>query len=404
MIPMTIEVLGKTLVGRISFYPMEISLQPTLQPPNCHRHAVLRHFPLVSAVSQIEGILDQCFDLPGKMNRAANRTLQKIATAPENMRQALLLGRFEEVVVRRPPIVNNGSSVFGPQHFLGNLESTAWLDHLSGRFRAHKCPQPLKQTANFPTRPVRIDNRTLSNHNQDRTVNIPTALGRSQHDLSRATTRELDAKGTDEKVRNLSMGMPGDLVQLDCQGLRLRSKLAGGSSQSVGGLQGMASLNPTVTTEAMANFDVEAAADGFSRDFDLELAFDLLQLDLAPAAGAGMWKRGLMDFVHLGRWKAMSFCAVVLAGFPATFLGIGFGRALGKRCRLSFSATAGFLEERSEFADLRLEGFDPLLLPLDDFQELVVGRFSTCFAQQPWLSAIPVTNFSPNPLINYHYG
>lgn len=398
---MTIEVLGKTLVGRISSYPKENPIQPTLQPPYCHRHAVLRHFPLVPAVSQIESLLEKRLDLPGKKNRAANRTLQKIGAAPEEMSQALLMGRFEEVIVRRPAIVNYCSSIFGPQHILGNLESTAWLDHISGRFRAHKRPQPLKQSPDLPTRLVRIDNRALSDHNQNRTVNIPTALGRSQHDLSRATARELEAKGGHKKARNLAMGKPQVLVQVDRQRLRLWPNLTGSCTQGIGGLQSMTSLDPTLATEAMADFDVEAAADGFARDFDLELRLDLVQLDLPAAIGTGMWKRGLIDFVHPRKRLAVSLRSVVLPRLPAALLRIGFGRSLGEGGCLAFPATANLFEELSEFAVFLLEGFDPLLQPVDQLQELVVGWFSAFCAHQPWLSAGPVTNFSPNPLNNY---
>ncbi len=395
------EVFGKSLVGLVSSDPSQESVQPALQLPGRHRHPVRRHFLLVPAVPQMKAILKKRFDLPRKAHRAPDRHFQEVIAAPDEMSQTLLMSGFQKLVVRRPAIVDHGSRIVGPQDLRSDLEAAAWPDHISGGLCGHKRPEPLEKTGNLPAGFVRIDDRALAHHNQNRPVDIATALGRSQHDLGRTAPRKRHAKGVHEKARNLAMGKSQFLVQLDRQRLRLWPNLTGSGPQGIGGLQSMASLDPALATEAMADFDVEAAADGFSRDFDLELRLDLVQFELPAALGTGIRKRRLVDFVHLRRRLAVSLGAVVLARLPAAFLRIGFGRSLGEGGCLAFPATADLLEELAEFPVFLFEGFDPLLLPVDQLQELLVGRFSAFFAHQPWLSAGPVKNFSPNPLNNY---
>jgi hypothetical protein len=97
-------------------------------------------------------------------------------------------------------------------------------------------------------------------------------------------------------------------------------------------LQGMASLNSPVALTALADMDVELAMDGLAWDLNLELLGDVGFVEWAAAIRADVGQGRLVNLVDLfgaGR-LAVGLGAVVLAGFAAWLLWIGFRIAFGE--------------------------------------------------------------------------
>jgi hypothetical protein len=94
-------------------------------------------------------------------------------------------------------------------------------------------------------------------------------------------------------------------VQLDDGRLGIRSQLGGGGTESIRGLQWMASLNPPAAPLAAADVDVELAVNRPTGNLDLVLMVDVGLGDGPAAVRAGIGKRGLVGLVDLHGRLAM---------------------------------------------------------------------------------------------------
>ena len=71
--------------------------------------------------------------------------------------------------------------------------------------------------------------------------------------MDTAAATEPDTKQALQAARDFAVRQATLLVEFDDSGLSIRSQLGGGGAQSVGRLQGMASLNPTAAMTALAD-------------------------------------------------------------------------------------------------------------------------------------------------------
>src|SRR5262249_2684124 len=153
-----------------------------------------------------------------------------------------------------------------------------------------------------------------------------------QHGMNAAPSAEGDAEQALQTTGDLAVRQPTLLVEFDDGGLRIRSQLSRGGAEGIGGLQGMASLDPAAAPTALADVDVELPVDGLARDLHLVLLGDMGLVERAAAVGADVGQARLVNLVDLfgAGWLAVGLGAVVLAGLAAGLLGLVCGRSLGE--------------------------------------------------------------------------
>jgi hypothetical protein len=108
----------------------------------------------------------------------------------------------------------------------------------------------------------------------------------------------------------------------------------------------------------VADVDVELPVDRPAGDLGLVLVFDLVRHDRAAAITV-IGQRGLQDLVDLRGDGAARPRAVVLAALAAGPLGIGLGRPLGERRRLSFAGPRRLVQPGLKRGDACLQVGDP---------------------------------------------
>ena len=150
------------------------------------------------------------------------------------------------------------------------------------------------------------------------------------------------------------MREPRLFVQEDGRGLGIRTNLAGGGTEGVGGLQGMASLNPSTAAGAPADVNIKLADDGLAGNLGLELFLEVVFAfdDVAVAVRTGVGEVGFQSLVDLigGGGAAIGVSAAVV-GFAARSLGLGLGFTLTEGCGLSLGLALGFFELLGEVFD-----------------------------------------------------
>ena len=175
------------------------------------------------------------------------------------------------------------------------------------------------------------------------------------------------------------------LVEFDDGGLGVGSELSRRGPKGIGRLQGMAPLNATEALTALPNVDVELPVNGLARDLDLVLLGHLRLVERTAAVGAAVRQRRLVDLVDLlgGRWLAVGFGAVILAGLAAGLLGVRLGRALGEGASLALAGTQGRVELTTKTPVLGLQVSDPPLEGLtvgtpDRFHAKIIRSSPSC--------------------------
>jgi hypothetical protein len=174
-------------------------------------------------------------------------------------------------------------------------------------------------------------------------------------DAAAATKR--DAEQALLATGDLAVRQPALLVEFDDGGLGIRFELGGGGAEGIGGLQGMASLDPPAAPPALADVDVELPMDGLARDLDLELLSNVRPVERTAAVGSAVRQRCLVNLIDLpgGRRLAVSLDAVVLAGLAARLLGLGDGRPLGEGGGLALAGAGRLVELAAQVVVLGLQ-------------------------------------------------
>ena len=110
-----------------------------------------------------------------------------------------------------------------------------------------------------------------------------------------------------------------------------------------------------------ADVNVELALNRPTRNLDLILVVDTSFVDRTAAVRASVGERRFEGLVDVFGRRAMGLGAVVLAGFAAGLLRLGFGRPLGERSGLAFAGTALLVEKPREVFNLspQLGDFTP---------------------------------------------
>jgi hypothetical protein len=195
----------------------------------------------------------------------------------------------------------------------------------------------------------------------DGLVDRLAASSGSQNSVDAAAATESDTKQALQAARDFAVRESALLVEFDDGGLGVRSQLGGGGAEGVGGLQGMASLNPAVALTALADVDVELAVNGLARNLHLELLGNVGFVEGSAAIGTDVRQGRLVDFVDLfwGRWLAVCLGAIVLARLAARLARIKLGLALGEGSGLALAGAGSFVELTAEAFVLGLKLVDP---------------------------------------------
>jgi hypothetical protein len=101
------------------------------------------------------------------------------------------------------------------------------------------------------------------------------AGGGPQHGVDTAAPTERNTEEALQATGDLAVRQTALLVEFNDGGLGVGSELGRGGAEGVGRLQGMPSLDPTVTPPAPGDVDVELPVNGLARDLDLELLGDM---------------------------------------------------------------------------------------------------------------------------------
>src|SRR5205823_3724552 len=109
-----------------------------------------------------------------------------------------------------------------------------------------------------------------------------------QDSVDAAAATEADTEKAVQTAGDFAVRQAALLIEFDDGGLGIRSQLRGRSTESVGGLQGMAPLNAALTRSALAHVDVELAVKGLARNLHLELLGDVGFVDGAAAVRADL--------------------------------------------------------------------------------------------------------------------
>jgi hypothetical protein len=154
--------------------------------------------------------------------------------------------------------------------------------------------------------------------------------------------------------------MPG--VEDRGGGLGVGADLTGGGPEGIGGLQRVATRNALPAAAAAAEMHAEAAVNRGAWDLGLELVADVGFDERAPAMRASVRKLRLVALVDLvgGRRRPMAVGAMLVAGFAAGRLRLGFGRPFAERRGLPLASTKGGFELTGEVSDLGLKRGDSL--------------------------------------------
>ena len=130
-----------------------------------------------------------------------------------------------------------------------------------------------------------------------------------------------------------------------------------------------------------SRWNVELALNRPTRNLDLILVVDTSFVDRTAAVRASVGERHFVGLVDVFGRRAMGLGAVVLAGFAARLLRLGFGRPLGERSGLAFAGTALLVEKPREVFNLSPQ--------LGDFTPEPETVQAGCFAHSSTVPAQP---------------
>jgi hypothetical protein len=394
----TVEMLGQALVGLVGSGQGKETVEAALQSPFGYGQTVGGDFSIVPAIPEPQGVLQESLDLARESYGAGCGHFEQLPAAPDEVSEALLMERFDQVVVGCPTVVTDDPRVLRGEDFLDHVRSAAVADQVDGDLLRHEGPQPTQDPTNPPTRLVGIDDRALSHNEEKPLVQIAAACCCPQYDLGGPSPRQRDPEGYFEKPCDLAIGDADFVLELDYQGLGARTQLRSCCTQGLGGLKGMSALNSPAATHAVADVDVEFAPDHRAGDLGLELLLKLQELDLPPATGAAVGQRRIVDLVDPSRPLSECFSPILEPRLAARFLRIGYGVSLRERSRLALQLPLKGLDESPEVVVFLPESLVFLLEATESLQKLVRRRPLPFFSgHQPMISAGPVTSFSPIP-------
>ena len=156
-----------------------------------------------------------------------------------------------------------------------------------------------------------------------------------------APRRDVQAEAGLQQVGDLGQRQASVRVQLDDQRDHTRAELCAGRSQRVGGLQGVAALDPPPTLRAVADLDVEATHQRAHRGkVFLILCRRAGHFDRAAAVRTGGRRRRRQGLVDVRRARPASLPAIARAGTPAGTTAATLRPLLGERCGLPASRAA----------------------------------------------------------------
>ena len=172
-------------------------------------------------------------------------------------------------------------------------------------------------------------------------VGRPRVAGRTMQQMLEAPRRHLQAEAGLQQVGDLGQRHAGVRMQLDDQVDHTGAELYAGRPQRVGGLQGVAALDPPPTLRAVADLDVEAAHQRAHRGkVFLILRRRAGHFDRAAAVRTGGRRRCRQGLVDVRRARAASLLAIARAGAAAGTTAGTLRPLLGEGCGLPASRAA----------------------------------------------------------------
>src|SRR5262249_36318280 len=248
-------------------------------------------------VTQLQASPEQLGHPPRETDGSPRRGGRHPVGAAQQVVEALLVPGVLELVVRRPAVVDHGAVVVEAQDGLGHGTAARRVDDVSGGLRADQGVQPRGVSAHAPAglighHPVGLSHG-LTNGLVDR---LATTSG-PQDGVDAATATELDTKQALQAARDLAVRQATLFVEFDDGSLGIWPQLGGSSAESIGRLQGMASLNAAMALTTLADMNVELPMNGLAWDLHLELLGDVRFVEGSAAVRADGGQGRLLDFV-----------------------------------------------------------------------------------------------------------
>ena len=236
-------------------------------------------------------------------------------------------------------------------------------------------PQPGRATADLPAGLIDVLHLAAAGRLDQALV---AGLGQPPQAMAATDQRRRgdDQPGEGQQDRRaLAVGDAEAVLQVGGESEQAGAVLDGGGPQGVGGLLGMAALDPAVAGRAAGDRDPEAGDDGPGLgQVDLVLVVDGHRglIERGVALGAVLRQRDLDGAIDLLGRRCGSMAGRV-PGLASRSLGVGLGRPLGEGGGLPLARPPGLLQLGLEPLHLGAQLVDLPGLPPGQVEEFVVG-------------------------------
>ena len=220
--------------------------RPFSRRPGSHHQPRLADLPLVSAIGQSEGALQNPFDgLRKSGDHPARRGhFDHLPAASQQVSQARLVHRLPETPIHRPAIPHQKPGKVFAQHCRRLLEPPSRLNRVHRRLRRGEHPQPPESAPNLPARLVRRDAGTGSDLLDQAPIGGLGLAADAGDRLAEAPAGYPQPEGLLQNSDRLAVGQPQALIQLGRQRHRPRPQLRSGATHRIRALPRVTTLHP----------------------------------------------------------------------------------------------------------------------------------------------------------------
>ena len=297
------QVPGEALGGGQRRRGVDEPAEPGFEPSAGRREAVLADAAGVAAGPQGEGVLQD--RLHGGGPGAVGMIGPQVLAAPQQMRQAGLVGRVLETAIRHPSVPHQHAREVGAEHRRRVGEPAAGADGVDRRLRGGERPQPVAGRVHAPAGLVGRDHRAAADLLAQRRIRGRGRVGRAVQQSDQAAFGHVQSEPGPQHAGGLPQRQARLGVQFGGQRGDVRPPLHAGRAERIGGLQGVPALHAPPALRATAHLDVEAAHQGAHvRHVFLILRRHPLHGDGAAAVRARLRGGRRMGLVHPGRRSA----------------------------------------------------------------------------------------------------
>jgi hypothetical protein len=166
----------------------------------------------------------------------------------------------------------------------------------------------------------------------------------AKHASTTGASTDLNFKEHFQQSLDFAVTEPEFFVEQRHCSVDVRTKLSGGCTDGIGGLQFVPALDVASASTAKSGVDIELSINDGARNLGLVLNERFGFRDfIMPAFGTARWQRNIVGFVNFLRHSTTVVLAMIVAALTTRLLRISF-TFLAKRSGLAFSLAFNLLK------------------------------------------------------------